>query len=139
MNGYVAHRARLILGGLVVSRTCRALGWERVTLQAQQVHLTHTQVTGVGGSVRRVATGAAFGFHWYVFVDKRTRLVRMALGADGIPGGQRPYLPESRRSMDVVTVTALNQAFVDAMMVGFGEISLRGRVASVAEFRLGYC
>ena len=122
-----------------MTRTCRSLGGERVALQAQQVHLTHSQVTGVGRSVWRVTTAAALGFDWHVFVDKRTCFVRMALGAHCVPAGQGPYLPEGRRSVDVVAVTALDKPFVDSMVVRFGKISLGGRVASVAEFRLGYC
>ena len=136
MNGRVAHRARLILGGLIVPRTRGPLGRERVTLQAEQVHLAHTQITGVGRSVWRMTTAAALGLYWHVFIDKRTGLVRMALGADGIPGGQCPYLSESCRSVHVMAVTALDKAFVDSMVVGLGEVSLRGCVASVAELWL---
>ena len=136
MNGRVAHRARLVFRGLVVTRTCRALGRKRVTLQAQHVHLAHPQVTGVGRSVWRMTTAAALGLYWHVFIDKRTGLVRMALGADGIPGGQCPYLSESCRSVHVMAVTALDKAFVDSMVVGLGEVSLRGCVASVAELWL---
>ena len=120
-----------------MTRTCRSLGRKRVALQAQQVHLTHTQVTGVGRSVWRVATAAALGFYWYMFVDKRTCFVCVALGTDGVSGGQGPYLPQSRRSVHVMAVTALDKAFVDAMVVGFGEIGLRGGMTSIAE--LGLC
>ena len=89
--------------------------------------------------MRRVTTAAALGFYWHVLIHKRTRLVRMAFGADGIPAGQGPYLPESRRSVHVVAITALDKPFVDSMVVGFGEVSLRGCVASVAEIGLGFC
>ena len=139
MNGCVAHGARLILGGLVVTRACRSLGWERVTLQAQQIHLTHAQIARVGRAVRRVTTATALSFDRHVFIDEGARFFRMALGANGIPGGQGPYLPESCRSVDVVAVTALDKAFLNSMVIRFGEISLGGRMASVAEFWLGYC
>lgn len=132
----MAHRARLILGGLIVSRTCGSLGRERVTLQAQQVDLTHTQGTGIGRSVWRMTTAAALGLYWHMFINKRTRLVRMALGADGIPGRQSPYLPEGRCSVDVMAVAALDKPFVDSMMVGLGKIRLRGRVTPVTELGL---
>jgi len=135
----VAHRARLILGGLVVTGTCRSLGRERVTLQAQQVHLTHTQVTRVGRSVWRVATAAAFSFYWYVLINKRTGLICVALGADRIARRQGPHLSESRRSMDVVAVTALDQPFIDSVVVGLREVGLGGCVTAVAELRLGDC
>lgn len=137
VNGSVAHGARLIFGGLVVTRTCRPLGRERVALQAQQVHLTHTQVTRVGRSVRRVTTAAALSFYWHVLVDKRAGLICVALGADRIARRQGPYLPESRRSVHVVAVTALDQPFIDSVVVGFGEVSLRSCVAAITEFWLG--
>ena len=87
----------------------------------------------------RVATAAALGFYWHVFIDEGARFVRMALGANGIAGRQGPYLPKSRRSMHVMAVTALDEAFFDSMVVWFGKISLRGCVTSVAEFWRGYC
>jgi len=41
--------------------------------------------------------------------------------------------------MDVVAVTALDQAFVYSMVIGLGEISLRGGMTSITELGLGYC
>lgn len=139
MDRSVAHGARLILGALVVTRTCGSLGRERVTLQAQQVDLTHTQGARIGRSVWRMTTAAALGLHRHMFVNERTCLVRMALGADGIPGGQGPYLPQSRRSVDVMAVTALDKPFIDSMVIGLSEVSLRGCVTSVTELRRLYC
>ena len=119
--------------------TRRSLGRERMALQAQQVHLTHAQVTGVGRSVWRVTTAAAFGLHWHMFIDEGAGFVRVALGADGIPAGQRPHLPESRRSVHVVAVTALDKTFVDSMVVRLGEVSLRRGVTPIAELWLRHC
>lgn len=110
-----------------------------MALQAQQVHLAHTQVTRIARSVRRVATAATLGLHWHVFIDKWTSFIRVTLGADSIPAGQGPYLPESRCSVHVVAVTALDKAFVDPMVVRFGEVSLRGGVTAVAQLGWCYC
>jgi len=83
-----------------------------------------------------MTTAAALGLYWHMFIDEGAGFVRVALGADGIPAGQRPYLPESRRSMHVMAVTALDKAFLDSMVVGLAEVCLRGCVASVAELGL---
>ena len=87
--------------------------------------------------MRRVTTAAAFSFYWYVLINKRTGLICVALGADRVAGRQGPHLSESRCSMDVVAVAALDKAFVDSMVVGLGEVSLRRCVAAIAEFWLG--
>ena len=84
----------------------------------------------------RVTTAAALGFHWHVFIDEGAGLVRMALGADSIAGGQCSRLPKSRCSVDVVAITALDKTLVDPMVVWFGKISFRGCMTSVAEFWL---
>ena len=84
----------------------------------------------------RVTTAATLGFYWHVFVDKGTCFVRMAIGTDGISGRQGPHLPESRRSMHVMAVTALDKAFVHSMVVRLGEVRLRGSVTAIAELGL---
>ena len=86
-----------------------------------------------------VTTAATLGFDRHMFINKGTRFVRMAFGADGISGRQSPHLPESRRSMHVVAVTAVDKAFVHPVVVGLGEISLCRGVTPVAERRLGRC
>ena len=116
--------------------TGRSLGRKRVTLQAQQVHLAHTQVPGIGRSVGRVTTAAALSFYWDMFIDKRTCFIRVAFCADGIAAGQCPYLPERRRSVDVMTIRALHEAFVDSMVVRLAEVSLCGCVTAIAELGL---
>ena len=87
----------------------------------------------------RVTTAAALGFYRYVFIHEGARFVRMALGANGIAGGQGPYLPEGRRSVDVVAVTALDKAFVYSMVVRLREVSLRGCMAPIAQLGLRDC
>ena len=47
MDGGVTHGARLVLAGLIVCRSPRAQHGERVTLQAQQIHLAYPQVARI--------------------------------------------------------------------------------------------
>ena len=48
MDRCVAHRARLVFGGLVMGRSGGTLYRERVTLQAEQIYLAHAQVARIG-------------------------------------------------------------------------------------------
>jgi len=129
----VAHRARLIFGGLIVGRSRGSLNGKCVTLQAQQVHLAHPQVTWIGRSVGRVTTAAALSLHRYMFVNERALFVGVALDTNRIPAGHSPHLPEGGSAMDVMAVAALDQAFVYSMVIGLREVGLRGCMTSVAE------
>ena len=120
-----------------MGRSGRALHWERVTLQAEQVYLAHSQVAWIGGPVRRVTTAAALRLHRHVFIHKRSLFVGMALDADRVSAGHRPDLPEGSGAVDVVAVAALDETFVYAMVVRLREVGLGGNMASVAE--LGLC
>src|SRR5580765_2660092 len=120
-------------------RTSWSLNRERVALQAEQVHLAQAQVTGIVRSVRCMTTTASLGLHRYMFINKRTHLVCVALATDGIPTGQCPRLPQSRGSVNVVAIAASDESFVDSMVIRFGEVSLRRRVTSVAEVGLCFC
>ena len=83
-----------------------------------------------------MATGTALGFHGHVLIDEGTLLVGVTFHANGIAAGHRPNLTESRSTVDVVTVAALDQAFIDAMMIWFGKVGFRGGVTSITEARL---
>jgi len=74
MNLCMAHCACLVFGGLVVCRSCRPLEWERVALQAEQVHLADSQVAWVRRAVRSVTTGAAFRLDRHMLIDERALL-----------------------------------------------------------------
>jgi hypothetical protein len=78
MNLGVTHGAGLILRRLIVCRTDRPAGRQRsresVALQTEHVHRHHIQQSRIGGTVRRVATGAALGFYGHVFIDEGTCL-----------------------------------------------------------------
>jgi len=94
MNLGVTHGASLILGRLIVRGTNgpagSQLGRESVALQTEHVHRHHLQQSRIGGTVRRVATAAALGFHGHVFIDERTLFVDMALVANGVTARKAP-------------------------------------------------
>ena len=60
----------------------------------------------------------------------------MAFHANRIAGRDRPDLTYGGCAVNVVAVTAEQKAFVNAVMIGSGEISLCRDVAAVAEIRL---
>ncbi len=81
----------------------------------------------------RVTTAAALSLHRYMFKNERTLLVGMALHTDRVPTRHGPHLSECGRAMNVVAVTALDEAFVHPMVIRLREVGLRGRMTSVAE------
>jgi hypothetical protein len=83
-----------------------------------------------------MATGAAFSLYRHVLIDEGSALIGVALVADKIPIRQLAYLPQPRRPVDVVAITALDQSFIHAMMKGPGKIRFRGGMAAVAKFGL---
>jgi hypothetical protein len=133
----VAHRARLIFGGLVMGRSRGPLSGKCVALQAQQVHLAHAQIARVGRTVGRVTTTAALSLHRYMFENERPLLVGVALHTDRVPTRHGPHLSERGRTMYVVAVAALDETFVYAMMIWLREIGFGGNMTSIAE--LGLC
>ena len=88
MDLRVAHRARLVFGGLVMGRSRRPLSGECVTLQAQQIHLAHAQKTRIGRAMGRVTTAAALSLHRYMLKDERPLLVGVAFDTNRVPGRQ---------------------------------------------------
>src|ERR1035438_1249255 len=86
MNLRVTHGAGLILGRLVVRGTAWPArgqgGRESVALQTEHVHRHHVEQLRIGGSMGRMATGAALGFHRHMLVNERTLLIDVALVAD---------------------------------------------------------
>ena len=100
-----------------------------MALQAQQVHLAHSQETRVRGAMGCMAGGAAFRFHRYMLVHKRSTRIGMALHASGISTGQGLGLAERGSAVNVVAVAAMNQPFIYAMMVRPGKLSFGGSVA----------
>ena len=103
-----------------------------MALQAQQVDLAHSQETRVRGAMGCMATGAAFRFHRYMLVHKRSACIGMALDASGISAGQSLDLAERGSTVNVVAVAAMNQSFIYAMVIRPGKLSSGRGVARVA-------
>jgi hypothetical protein len=116
-----------------MGRSGGALHRERMALQAEQVHLAHTQVARIGRTVGSVATATALCLHRHVLVNKRSLFFGMALDTNRVPTGQGPRLAEGGRAVDVVAVTALDEAFVYPVVIRLREVGLRGCMTSVAE------
>ena len=104
-----------------------------MALQTEHVHLAHFEEPRIGGTVGRVASGAALGLHRHMLVHERPLLVGMALVANGIAARQGSRLPHARRPVDVMAVVALDQALVYAMVKGLGKVALRVLVAAVTQ------
>ena len=103
----MAHRASLVLGGLVMGRSDWPLRREGVTLQAEQVYLTDAQVAWIIRAVGRVTTVTTFGFHRHMLIDKRTLFIGVAFDTDRIPSRYGSYLTEGRGAVSIVAVSAL--------------------------------
>jgi len=132
----MAHRARLVLGRLVVSRTLGTLRRKGVTLQTQQVDIANPEEPWIGGTVGGMTTAAAFGLHRHVFVNKGPLLIRVAFVANRIATGHGSHLADRGGAMNVVAIAALEQALGNPVVIGFGEIGFGRGVASIAQVRL---
>ena len=115
-------------------------GWphrrEGMALQTEHVHLAHFEEPGIGGTVGRVASGAAFGLHRHMLINERPLLVGMALVANGISTRQSSCLPHGRCPMKVVAVVAADQTLVYAMVKRLGKVAFRVLVAPETEVRV---
>ena len=100
-------------------------------MQTEHVYHANFQESWIGGTVGRVTTTTAFGFYRNMLVSEGTLLVDMAPVANGIPAGQCPQLAHDRCPMRVMAIIALDETFVDPVVIGFGEISFSRSVASV--------
>src|SRR6476660_1891633 len=77
----VTHRAGLILGRLIVRGTGGPHDRKRMALQAQQVHLAHTEQAWIGGSMGHVARAAALCLNGNMLEHERSVFVSVALVA----------------------------------------------------------
>lgn len=108
-----------------------------MTLQTQEIDLAHPKETGIVRSVGRVATGAAFGLHGYVFIHERSLLLGVAFQANLIPTGKSPDLSQGGRAVNIVAVAAMDEAFVHPVVISLGEICFSRGMTSIAE--IGLC
>jgi len=86
--------------------------------------------------MRRVATGAAFGFDGHVLVDKRPLFFAMTAEAGGIAAGRLAQLARGGIAMHIVAIAAFDQPFVDAMAIRAREFGTLARMARVTEIGL---
>lgn len=138
MDLRVTERARLKLRGLVVEgRRAGGIG-ERccVATQAEQVDVAHFQHMRIGRAVRRVAGLAAFHLHDLMLEDKWPLLVRVASETHGVLRGRCTQLVRPFRAMRIVTVGALDQPFIYAVVERHRELRLLLQMARIAKFRL---
>ena len=133
----MAHRARLVFGGLVMGGSHGTLSWECMTLQAEHIHEVHAQETRIRGSVGRVTTGAALGLHRYVLINERALLVGVAFDTNRVSAGQGSHLADGGGAVDVMAVAALDKSFLDSMVIRLREVCLLCCMTSVAE--VGLC
>lgn len=100
-----------------------------MTLQAQQVDLAHAQEARIRRAMRRMATGAAFRLHRYMFVHERASCISVAFHARCISVGQAFDLAESRSAVNVVAIAAVDQPFVDTVVIRPGKLGFGSRMA----------
>src|ERR1043166_1374507 len=119
MNGHMAHRAGLvflreIVKGRSGGRPC--VYGESMALETQQIHLCSLQKPRIRVPVRSVASSAALDLDRLVFVHEWPLLICVAFEANQVLRCHRSQLPCLESAVRVMTVAALHQPFVNAMM-----------------------
>ena len=105
-----------------------------MALQAQLPALAPRQQHAIGAAVRSVAGGTAFYLQRRMLVDKRATLFGVAAHASLVIRFLQAGVIE--RSVRIVAVGALHQAFGHAMMHGQGKLRLHRAVTTEAQLRL---
>lgn len=121
MNRNVAQSARLVLVRLVVP-TCRTYRRIGVTLEAEQVHSADFQHPWVSRTVRTMTALTSLGFHRDMLVDERPLFVCVALVANLISTWQGADLTQVGSAVRIVAVAALDESFIDSVVIGPAEI-----------------
>lgn len=133
----MTHRARLVLGGLVVERgrtRRRSIHIRRMASEAQEVDVVDLQEARIGRSVRRMARKTAFiGFHRSVLENERPHRVGVAFGADCELTCCGSNLVTRLGTVGIVAVTALDESDIDTMPVRPREFRLLRGMAAVAQ------
>lgn len=83
-----------------------------------------------------MTAGTALGLYRKMFINERPLFIDMAFEASGISVCRLACLPQTRRTVHVVAVIALNQTFVNAVMKRPRELSPRLMVASITKLGL---
>jgi hypothetical protein len=142
MDLRVAHRARLILGGLVMERgrawRC-SIHIRRMAAKAKKVDVVDLQQPRIGRTVWHMTLQAAFvSLHRGMFEDERPHGVSVAFGANLELTGGSSHLVTGLGAVRIVTVAALDKSDIDAVAIGPGKFGLLRGVASVAQLCLRF-
>ena len=107
-----------------------------MALETDRVNVGAVQKPRIRPSVRRVACDAAFRLDHVMLVDKWSRRLCMALGADSIllRGSAQSFCP--KRAVRIVTIRATDQSLFNLVVKGHAELRLDVGMALEAEFRL---
>src|SRR5262249_16464896 len=124
---------RLVVKSWNRGRAC--VHGKRVAFQADEVNLGALQQPWVRGTVRRMASCAAFDFYRFVLIDKWSSFVRMAFETDRVLRCSWAQLRVKKAAVRVMAIDTLHEAFVDAMVKRLIELQLRFQMAAVAKCR----
>lgn len=103
--------------------------------QADRVDLGAIEKVRILSTMRRVASGATFGFHHGMLIDKRPGDFRVAFRACDVLRGRALKLI-SRSAMWFMTICTQNYPLFNLVTGGHGECCLLVIVALIAELRL---
>ena len=104
--------------------------------QTQLVDRAVLQQPRIRRTVRCMTGRASFGFYRSVFVSKRPLLIHVALNASGVGAGRESGLLQLETAMRIVTIGALHETLVDAVLKRHGELRPHGQVAGIAQIVL---
>ena len=107
-----------------------------MALQTEQVDVAQLEHVRIGAPVGQMAGVATVGLDGLVFVDERPLLVRVTFKADGILGRGSPHLFGLHCAVDVVTIAALDQPLIHAVMERHFKLGLLLEVAAITELGL---
>lgn len=133
-------RAGLELVCLIVERRGTRRGEVHgigVALQAQSIDVVHIQHAWVGRTVGVMTENASLSLDRRMLINERSCIFYMTLDANLVLRRSRAQLRIAKCSVWIVTIRALHQTFIDAVMKRTIEIRLDVRVAGVAERGLG--
>ena len=121
----MASRARLDLGFQIVCLSDRHSCWGvsrgEVAQQADGVDLGAIEEVRILSAVRKVASGAAFGLHYGMFIQKGPADFRVALRADDVLLRGRQLKIISNSAAWFMTISAQDYPLFHLMTGGHGE------------------
>jgi hypothetical protein len=139
MNLRMTQYARLEKARLIVERRRSGRSAEarlRVALQAQQVDVAQFQHVRIWAAVRQMARLASIRLHRLVLEYKWPLLIRVALEANRVLCGGSSHLFRFHRPVRIVTVAALDQALIHAVVKWHIELCFLLEMARVTKLGL---